>query len=261
MAVITAAGFAGAVVQLRINLDDSHAGREQARQEEEENREAMARAVGLKPSWQPGPNGGPPEGSGGLIPVEVEILNSGPYPLRGGGPFWSFGQTTRITPWRSSTGRSCLEDTGRTPTTYAAARSSSASSRAERRLCSRTPTASTGRRRLRGAVWNATCRQRASADDHHAPTSGEKTHLASRPDCGGRNGKAHLARQPFGGSFVVPRRRVNARHSLVSAVIEGAMLGYVGLSVAEPLDLLSEWVLSAACVLRGRAHEWHCQVR
>lgn len=83
MAIITAAGFAGAVAQLRINLSDSRAAREKARQEEEENREAMARAVGLKSSWQPGPNGGPPEGSGGLIPVEVEILNSGPYPIRG----------------------------------------------------------------------------------------------------------------------------------------------------------------------------------
>ena len=83
MAVITAAGFAGAVVQLRVNLKDSRAAREQAREEEEENREAMARAVGLKSSWQPGPNGGPPEGSAGLIPVEVEILNSGPYPIRG----------------------------------------------------------------------------------------------------------------------------------------------------------------------------------
>jgi hypothetical protein len=83
MAVITAAGFAGAVVHLRINLSDPRAGREQARQEEEDNREAMARAVGVKSAWQPGPSGGPPEGSRGLIPVEVEILNSGPYPIRG----------------------------------------------------------------------------------------------------------------------------------------------------------------------------------
>lgn len=67
----------------RSQLSDSRAAREQARQEEEENREAMARAVGLKSSWKPGPNGGPPEGSGGVIPVEVEILNSGPYPIRG----------------------------------------------------------------------------------------------------------------------------------------------------------------------------------
>lgn len=83
MAVITAAGFAGAVVQLRINLTDSRRARELTRQEEEGNREAMARAVGLKSSWQPGPRGGSPEGNGGLIPVEVEILNSGPYPIRG----------------------------------------------------------------------------------------------------------------------------------------------------------------------------------
>lgn len=83
MAAITAAGFAGAVVQLRSNLSDSRAAREQARQEEEENREAMARAVGLKSSWKPGPDGGPPDDRRGLIPVEIEILNSGPYPIRG----------------------------------------------------------------------------------------------------------------------------------------------------------------------------------
>lgn len=82
MAVITAAGFASAVVQLRINLGDSRAAREQVRQEEEANREAMARAVGLKSYWRPGPNGGPPDGSDGRIPVEVEIMNSGPYPIR-----------------------------------------------------------------------------------------------------------------------------------------------------------------------------------
>lgn len=83
MAVITAAGFASAVVQLRINLKDSRLARQQARQDEEDNREAMARAVGLKSSWRPGPNGQPPEGSDGLIPVEIEVLNSGPYPIRG----------------------------------------------------------------------------------------------------------------------------------------------------------------------------------
>lgn len=82
-AVITAAGFAGAVLQLRINLSDSRAARDQARLEEEDSREAMARAVGVKSAWQPGLNGGPPEGSRGLIPVEIEILNSSPYPIRG----------------------------------------------------------------------------------------------------------------------------------------------------------------------------------
>ncbi|MCX0277271.1 hypothetical protein NLM24_43080 [Nocardia zapadnayensis] len=81
MAGVTLAGFAAAVVQLRINLSDSRTARKQARQEEEQNREAMARAVGLKSIWHPGSDGGPPDGRG-LIPVEVEILNSGPYPIR-----------------------------------------------------------------------------------------------------------------------------------------------------------------------------------
>lgn len=83
MAAITAAGFAGAVIQLRINLADSRAARQQSRQDEETNREAMARAVGLKSSWRPGPDGGPPDGSDDTIPVDIEIVNSGPYPIRG----------------------------------------------------------------------------------------------------------------------------------------------------------------------------------
>lgn len=82
MAFITAGGFAAAVVQLRNNLRDSRSAREQDRQEEEENREAMARAVGLKSTWQPGEDSGPPEGHDGLMPVEIEILNSSPYPIR-----------------------------------------------------------------------------------------------------------------------------------------------------------------------------------
>lgn len=81
-AAITAGGFASAVVQLRINLQDSRAARRQAREDEEASRKAMARAVGLKSSWRPGRDGGPPKGSGGLIPVDIEILNSGPYPIR-----------------------------------------------------------------------------------------------------------------------------------------------------------------------------------
>jgi hypothetical protein len=83
IAAITAAGFGGAVVQLRANLADSRSAREQARQDEEDNRMAMARAVGLKSSWKPGPDGGPPENYDGLIPVEIEVLNSSPYPIRG----------------------------------------------------------------------------------------------------------------------------------------------------------------------------------
>lgn len=81
MAVLTAAGFAAAVLQLRSNLRDSQNARKQARQDEENMRESMARAVGLKSDWRPNENGGPPSGNG-LIPVDIEILNAGPYPIR-----------------------------------------------------------------------------------------------------------------------------------------------------------------------------------
>lgn len=81
MAALTAAGFTAAVLQLRSNLHDSQIARKQARQDEENTREAMARAVGLKSDWRPDENGGPPNGDG-LIPVDIEILNSGPYPIR-----------------------------------------------------------------------------------------------------------------------------------------------------------------------------------
>jgi hypothetical protein len=80
-AVITAAGFGSAVVQLRANLSDSRAAREQAHQEEEASREAMARAVGVKSLWQPGPDGGPQAGHNGGMPVHTEVLNSSPYPI------------------------------------------------------------------------------------------------------------------------------------------------------------------------------------
>lgn len=81
MAVLTAAGFTAAVWQLRSNLRDSQNAREQDRQDEEYTREAMARAVGLKSTWRPDDSGGSPNGDG-LISVDVEILNSGPYPIR-----------------------------------------------------------------------------------------------------------------------------------------------------------------------------------
>lgn len=80
VAVITGAGFAGAVIQLRFNLADSRAARDQARADEAAGREAMARAVGIKSMWKPGEDGGPPSDDG-RIPVEVEVLNSGPYPI------------------------------------------------------------------------------------------------------------------------------------------------------------------------------------
>jgi len=81
MAVLTAAGFTAAVLQLRSNLRDSQNARKQIRQDEEDTREAMARAVGLKSTWRPDKRGGSPD-ENGLIPVDVEILNSGPYPIR-----------------------------------------------------------------------------------------------------------------------------------------------------------------------------------
>ena len=79
-ATATAGGLYLAVRQLRTNLKDSKLARDLARQEEEANREAMARAVGLKSEWHPGPDGGSPE-EDGFIPVTVEIQNAGPYPI------------------------------------------------------------------------------------------------------------------------------------------------------------------------------------
>ena len=80
-AAVTLLGFILAVCQLRANLKDSRLARDLGRQEEEANREAMARAVGLKSEWHPSPDGGSPE-EDGCIPVTVEIQNAGPYPIR-----------------------------------------------------------------------------------------------------------------------------------------------------------------------------------
>lgn len=80
---VTAIGFVLAFVQLQSNLRDSRRAREQARAEEEKNREAMARAVSVKASWKPRRNGRPPRGKRGRIPVDIEVLNSGPYPIMG----------------------------------------------------------------------------------------------------------------------------------------------------------------------------------
>jgi len=81
IALVTFVGFGAAIWQLRLNYQDSRAARGRARSEEEHRREAMARAVGVKASWQPGPDGGPPNNSE-TIPVEIEIKNSGPYPIQ-----------------------------------------------------------------------------------------------------------------------------------------------------------------------------------
>lgn len=82
-AVATLAGFLAAFLQLRANLRDARAARQLAHEEEEVRREAMARAVGVKVSWQPGPDGGPPSGPGGPMPVDVEVQNASPYPISG----------------------------------------------------------------------------------------------------------------------------------------------------------------------------------
>lgn len=81
MATLTGAGFTAAVLQLRSNLNDSRLARKQAGRKEIESHEAMARAIGLKSAWRPGSNGVPPDHRG-LIPVDIEVLNSSPYPIR-----------------------------------------------------------------------------------------------------------------------------------------------------------------------------------
>jgi|SRR5690625_586613 len=82
-AIVTFLGFVAAVWQLRANLRDSRAAREKADREEESRREAMARAVGVKVSWQPAADGGPPQEHQGLMPADVEVLNAGQYPING----------------------------------------------------------------------------------------------------------------------------------------------------------------------------------
>lgn len=80
-AMATVFGFGGAIAQLRMSRSESMRERDQARQDELARREAMARAVGVKVNWQPNSRGGPPEGHDGLMPVHVEVVNSGPYPI------------------------------------------------------------------------------------------------------------------------------------------------------------------------------------
>lgn len=82
-AVATVLGFGGAIAQLRLNRSDSNRAREQEHEDELDRREAMARAVGVKSLWQPNERGRPPAGHDGLMPVHVEVLNSGPYPITG----------------------------------------------------------------------------------------------------------------------------------------------------------------------------------
>lgn len=82
-ATATVLGFGGAIAQLRLSRSDSNRAREQERKDELDRREAIARAVGVKSSWQPNERGGPPAGHDGLMPVHVEVLNSGPTPISG----------------------------------------------------------------------------------------------------------------------------------------------------------------------------------
>jgi hypothetical protein len=80
-ATATVLGFGGAIAQLRLSRSDSIRARGQEEQDELDRREAMARAVGVKSSWQPDERGRPPTDQDGLMPVQVEVLNSGPYPI------------------------------------------------------------------------------------------------------------------------------------------------------------------------------------
>lgn len=75
-AVLTGGALIVAAYQLR-------RGRVDAKLAQNSEYEAMARAVGVTASWQPAEDGGPPSGFGGLMPVEVEILNAGKYPISG----------------------------------------------------------------------------------------------------------------------------------------------------------------------------------
>lgn len=82
-AIFAGGGLIAAAYQLREGRREAQAARQREYDAEEQRREAMARAVGVTVSWQPGPDGGPPPGHEGLMPVQTEILNSGEYPISG----------------------------------------------------------------------------------------------------------------------------------------------------------------------------------
>ncbi len=75
--VVTTAGFAAAVYQLRLGRQDRQEEREQAHSDEAERREAMARAVGVKIDW------GNTDEIRGITPVTIEVMNGGPSPVSG----------------------------------------------------------------------------------------------------------------------------------------------------------------------------------
>ncbi|MFG1628983.1 hypothetical protein [Kribbella sp. NPDC049227] len=82
-AIFTGLGFGAAVWQLRANRRDSQHARLTDARDEDARREAMARAAGVKVSWRPPHQGPPPDDFDGVTPVDVEVLNSGPYPIDG----------------------------------------------------------------------------------------------------------------------------------------------------------------------------------
>ncbi|WP_370246413.1 hypothetical protein [Nocardioides sp.] len=82
-AIATVLGFGGALFQLRLSYNDSKRAREQEQQAELDRQQAMARAVGVKVEWQANDRGGVPDGYDGKMPVEVEVVNTGPYPIDG----------------------------------------------------------------------------------------------------------------------------------------------------------------------------------
>ena len=82
-ALFTGGGLIFAAYQIRQARTEAQAARQRDYELEEQRREAMAQAVGVTASWQPGPDGGPPSGHDGLMPVRTQVLNAGPFPISG----------------------------------------------------------------------------------------------------------------------------------------------------------------------------------
>lgn len=80
-AVATAGGFGAAVWQLRHNARVARVARDRDLQDEEARRLARAYAVGIKAMWKTSRRGGARWWARGLVPVKVEVYNSGEYPL------------------------------------------------------------------------------------------------------------------------------------------------------------------------------------
>jgi hypothetical protein len=82
-AIFTGGGLIAAAYQLRQGRAEAETARQREYAAEDQRREAMAQAVGVTASWQPGPDGKPPSGHDGLMPVRTEVLNAGQYPISG----------------------------------------------------------------------------------------------------------------------------------------------------------------------------------